>query len=150
MDKNPNARIIAHPEITQHIEVFETQNTLPGDHIVVGPFTFAFFGGEHAIIHPSIPPVTNLGLLINDLLYYPGDSLTRPGVPVDTLALPVGAPWLKLGDAIDFAIDIAPRFIFPTHDAVLSAAGKQLADTMVPQLVTGSEYRRIDGTSIEI
>jgi L-ascorbate metabolism protein UlaG (beta-lactamase superfamily) len=147
--ENPNALIIAHPEVTTQIEAFATQAVLAGDHIAIGPFDLAFYGGEHATIHPDMSPVANLGVLINDLLYYPGDSLVRPSVPVDTLALPVGAPWLKISEAIDFLRDVQPRLAFPTHDAVLSDIGKSLPDRMVPQLVPEVVYQRLT-TSIEL
>lgn len=142
--ENPNVVIVGHPSITDQIEVFQTISVLPGDELTTGPFSLRFFGSEHAVIHPDIAPIANLGILVNDLLYYPGDSFVRPDVPVDTLALPVGAPWLKLAEAVNFVHDIKPRFVFPTHDAVLSDIGKGLADRLVPQLVPSIEYKRLD------
>lgn len=141
--ENPEASIIAHPSVTQKIEAFQTQSVLPGDHVTVGPFDLAFFGGEHATIHPDMQPIANIGILINDLLYYPGDSFVRPDVPVDTLALPVGAPWLKISEVIDFLRDVRPRLAFPTHDAILSSVGKSLPDRMIPQLVPNVTYTRL-------
>lgn len=146
IDKNPDAIIISHPTITAQIEAFESRAVLPGDHVSIGPFELSFYGGEHAIIHADIPAVANIGVLINDLLYYPGDSLVRPDVPVDTLALPIGAPWLKLSEAIDFVRDVSPRFVFPTHDAVLSDIGKSLPDRLVPALTPNTLYERIERT----
>lgn len=146
--ENPNVVIVGHPSITDKIEVFQTISVLPGDELTTGPFSLRFFGGEHAVIHPDIPTIANLGILVNDLLYYPGDSFVRPDVPVDTLALPVGAPWLKLSEAVDFVRDIKPQFVFPTHDAVLSDIGKGLADRLVPQLVPSIEYKRLDNSML--
>ena len=71
--------------------------------------------------------IDNVGVLINEMLYYPGDSYTVPdGVAVDTLAAPVGAPWLKIGEAMDFVLAVAPKRAFATHEMTLSAAGKAL------------------------
>jgi len=79
------------------------------------------------VIHSSIPIVDNVGVLVNDALYYPGDSFTVPeGVEVDVLAAPVGAPWLKIGEAIDFVLAVRPRRAFATHEMVLSTAGKAM------------------------
>ena len=142
--------IVGHPSITDRIEAFHTISVLPGDEYTTGPFRLRFFGGEHAVIHPDIPTIANLGVLVNDLLYYPGDSFVRPDVPVDTLALPVGAPWLKLSEAVDFVRDVKPRFVFPTHDAVLSDIGKGLADRLVPMLVPEIEYQRLTSDTILI
>jgi L-ascorbate metabolism protein UlaG (beta-lactamase superfamily) len=151
IDKNPNAIIIAHPDVTAKIEAFQTRSVQPGDTITAGPFDLEFFGGQHALIHDSLPRIANLGVMVNDLLYYPGDSLVAPSGPVDTLALPAGAPWLKIGEAMDFLAEVRPRFAFPTHDAVLSEAGKGFADNLLGMAAknNGVEYKRLE-TPIEI
>ena len=68
---------------------------------------------------------------------------------MDTLALPVGEPWLKINDSIDFLRDINPRLVFPTHDAVLSDIGKNLPDRIIPGLVPDVTYQRLT-TPIEL
>jgi len=130
IDKNPDAHIISHEAVTAKIEAFPTKTVSAGETMTVGPFELQFFGGEHALIHESIPRVANLGVLVDELLYYPGDSLTLPEMPVDVLAIPASAPWLKIGEAIDFLTAVRPRFAFPTHDAILSDSGKQISDTL--------------------
>ena len=99
----------------------------PGDEVVIGGFTLRFFGGRHAVIHESLPEIQNLGVLVNDELYYPGDSYAVPeGVDVSTLAAPLGAPWLKIGEAMDFVLAVAPRRCFGTHDMTLSTIGRTM------------------------
>jgi L-ascorbate metabolism protein UlaG (beta-lactamase superfamily) len=99
----------------------------PGDTVTVAPFTLQFFGGTHSVIHESIPVIDNVGVLVNDQLYYPGDSYAVPkGVSVDLLAAPLGAPWLKIGDAMDFVLAVAPRRAFGTHDMTLSVIGREM------------------------
>lgn len=101
---------------------------LPGDEIRIGAFTLRFFGGAHARIHESIPQCDNVGVLVNDELYYPGDSFTVPeDVDVKVLAAPVGAPWLKLGEAMDFVLAVKPRHAFGTHDMTLSVVGRGMS-----------------------
>lgn len=98
-----------------------------GDTVSAGRFTLRFFGGDHAVIHSSLPTVQNLGVLINDELYYPGDSYAVPdGVDVDTLAAPLGAPWLKIGDAMDFVLAVKPHRAFGVHDMTLSVSGRDM------------------------
>lgn len=145
-DKNPDVVIIAHESVTSKIEALETKTVNIGDTLTIGMFELEFFGGLHAPIHRSFPVIANLGVMINDLLYYPGDSFTLPGKPVDTLALPAGAPWLKIGDAMDFLEQISPRFAFPTHDAVLSNEGKEINDQMLSMIAEKNniEYKRFD------
>jgi L-ascorbate metabolism protein UlaG (beta-lactamase superfamily) len=147
IDKNPDAVVIGHPDVVSQIEAFETRAVNAGDTSDIGPFHLVFRGGQHALIHSSIPVIANLGVLINDLLYYPGDSFVLPGVSVDTLALalPAGAPWMKTGEAMDFLLAITPRLVFPTHDAFLSDAGKAQADRLLGDIArqNGIEYARL-------
>jgi L-ascorbate metabolism protein UlaG (beta-lactamase superfamily) len=97
----------------------------PGDTVTLEPFTLEFFGGQHALIHESIPNIDNVGVLVNGEFYYPGDSYAVPkGRDVKLLAAPVGAPWLKIGEAMDFVLAVKPRQAFGTHDMVLSQIGK--------------------------
>ena len=99
----------------------------PDESATVGAFTLRFFGGEHAVIHRTLPRIENVGVLINDELYYPGDSYAVPaGVEVQTLAAPLGAPWLKIGDAMDFVLAVRPRRAFGTHDMTLSQIGREM------------------------
>jgi L-ascorbate metabolism protein UlaG (beta-lactamase superfamily) len=145
IDKNPDAVIIGHPDIVSKIEVFETHSVQAGDKMSVGPFSLEFFGGQHAIIHPSIPPVVNLAVLINDLVYYPGDAFTIPFRSVDTLALPISAPWLKLSEAMDFLAEIKPRAAFPTHDGLYVDAANAMVDRLLGNFADANdiEYARL-------
>lgn len=99
----------------------------PGDTLTLEPFTLKFYGGTHAVIHESIPVVDNVGVLVNGEFYYPGDSYAIPkGVDVKLLAAPVGAPWLKIGEAMDFVLAVKPRQSFATHDMTLSVIGRNM------------------------
>jgi L-ascorbate metabolism protein UlaG (beta-lactamase superfamily) len=99
----------------------------PGEMVTAGRFTLRFFGGDHAVIHDSLPPVQNVGVLVNELLYYPGDSYAVPeDVAVDTLAAPLGAPWLKIGEAMDFVLAVKPHRAFGVHDMTLSVIGRNM------------------------
>jgi hypothetical protein len=70
------------------------------------------YGGQHALIHSSVPVVTNIGYLIGERLYHPGDSFAVPPVAVDTLLVPTHAPWSKVGEVLDFLIAVRPRRSF--------------------------------------
>lgn len=153
---NPDALVIAHKNITRqfgdHDETLPYQSVAAGETFDVGPFHLEFFGGEHAVIHPDMPVVANLGVMINDAIFYPGDSFVNPGKPVRVLALPVGAPWLKIQEVIDYTRKVRPSIAFPTHDAVLSKNGKALPDRIVPHLTEhlGIIYQRIDTAPLEV
>jgi len=112
---------------TPHITVVRD-----GDTATAGPFSLRFFGRTHAVIHESIPVVDNVGVLVNDELYYAGDSFTIPAdVEVPTLAVPAGAPWLKISEVIDYVLAVRPQRSFPTHEMVLSRAGKDLSNARI-------------------
>jgi L-ascorbate metabolism protein UlaG (beta-lactamase superfamily) len=129
VDQNPAARIYGPAGVVAAAEAFDVTEVRPGETVAAGGFTLRFFGGVHAEIHRSIPLIDNIGVLVNDRLYYAGDSFDVPaGVEVDTLAAPSGAPWLKLSEAMDYVTAVAARRVFPVHDMVLSVAGKSLAN----------------------
>lgn len=125
----------AHPD-------YPWQIVAAGDERVVGPFTLAFSGGQHAVIHRSIPVIDNVGVMVNARLYYPGDSFTVPDAPVEVLAVPASAPWLKIGDVMDYVDTVRPSRSFPTHERVNSDAGNAMANARI-RLVTeqhGGEF----------
>lgn len=153
LELHPKATIIAHESISGRFTDFNAIGAKPGEPYTVGNFTLQFFGGTHAHIADSIPTPPNLGVLIDSTIYYPGDSFIAPEMPkVPVLALPASAPWLKISDAMDFLSRVRPAFTFPTHDAILSADGKQLVDRMLGAVASGQDthYKRLDGLSIEV
>jgi L-ascorbate metabolism protein UlaG (beta-lactamase superfamily) len=100
-------------------------------------FAVRTFGGQHALIHSAIPVVANVGYLIDEKLYHPGDSLAVPNAAVSTLLAPIHAPWSRLGEVVDFMISVhAPR-AFQIHDALLNENGLGLVERLIPML-TGS------------
>lgn len=123
----PGTPVFAPSGVAAAADGYDITVVSPGETVTVGEFTLRFFGGTHAVIHFSIPTVDNVGVLVNEKLYYPGDSYAVPeGIDVDTLAAPVGAPWLKIGDAMDYVLAVKPRRAFGTHDMTLSVAGKTM------------------------
>ncbi len=148
---NPGVVVIGHGDVVGDIKMTKVQTVTAGDAVEASPFHLEFFGEKHAQIHASIPLVTNLGVLVNESLYYPGDSYTLPEKLVDTLALPTSGPWLKVGETVDFALAVKPRQAFSTHDVHLSEPAVALVDRLVPMLTeaSGMRYLRIEG-SIEI
>lgn len=149
---SPDAVIYAHEDVVAKIEGLKTQAVAADETVQVGGFTLRFTGGEHATIHTSYPPVANLGVIIDDALYYPGDSFALPGTVVHTLALPVSAPWMKISEAMDFLAEVRPTRAFPTHDAILSGTGQALVDRMLSATAEsiGARYERLPfGQSVE-
>jgi len=145
-DGNPNSLLIAGLEITEKMPDHKSRIANTGNIIEVGPFTLEFSGGQHATIHESMPTVANLGIMIDNTVYYPGDSFTKPEKAVAVLALPVAAPWLKISEVMDFLTTVKPTMTFPTHDAILSSSGKAMVDRMLMDIAKQYDgvYQRIN------
>ncbi|MFG6445376.1 MBL fold metallo-hydrolase [Microbacterium sp. P06] len=126
----------------------------PGDTVALDPFTLEFFGGTHEVIHESIPNIDNVGVLVNGEFYYPGDSYAVPkGRDVALLAAPIGAPWLKIGDAMDFVLAVKPRRAFGTHDMTVSQVGRDMGRARLTWATeeNGGEFLSLDsGDSADI
>ncbi|MFE9959520.1 MBL fold metallo-hydrolase [Micromonospora sp. NPDC005299] len=122
----------------------------PGESFTAAGMAVRAYGGEHAVIHPDIPVVPNLGYLFNDVVYHPGDALVVPDdVQVDTLFAPIHAPWSKFSEVVDFIRAVAPRRAFALHDALLNANGFGVLDRQYTAL-SKTEYRRLEpGTRID-
>ena len=115
---NPDATLIADPATAEQLGWTAAH---PGEQLQVEAVSIQVRGGEHAVIHPDIPVIDNVAYLLNDgALLHPGDSLYVPDESVDVLALPAGAPWLKISEAIDYLRAVAPRVAVPIHQAVLA------------------------------
>lgn len=125
---SPDAAIYGPAGVAAAAEGYDVQVVAPGDTVEAGPFTLRFFGGSHAVIHSSIPVIDNVGVLVNEQAYYPGDSFAIPeGVDIDVLAAPAGAPWMKIAEGIDFVLAVAPKRAFGTHEMVLSGPGQSMS-----------------------
>lgn len=91
-----------------------------GDAFSAAGFALEAHGEWHAVIHPDIPRVTNVGYVVDGSLFHPGDALTLPERPVETLLLPIHAPWNKLSEVIDYVREVAPTRAVAVHDALLT------------------------------
>ncbi len=129
---NPTVRIFGPAGVAAAAPNHDITVVKAGDAIDTGPFTLQFFGEKHAVIHESIPVIDNVGVLVNNELYYAGDSFTIPeGIQVNTLAVPAAAPWMKISEAMDYVLALKPKRSFPTHEMVLSRAGKDLSNARI-------------------
>lgn len=130
-DKNPDSILVTLPEIADMMLDHSFKKVAAGDTVTIEPFTLEFFGGKHAEIHDTyVQTGSNLGVMINDTIYYPGDSFTEPHRPVTLLAIPTSGPWLKVGEVIDFLRAVKPTKFFPVHDFHNSEAGNALVNRL--------------------
>lgn len=137
---NPGVRILGTQEVAESLAAPHVTAATAGQTVTVGNFNLEFFGGKHAQIHPTIPAIQNVGVLVNDTFYYGGDSFAVPtDRSITALAIPVSAPWLKMAEVIDYYNTIKPHICIPTHNALLSEIGQGLADTFLQGLADKAE-----------
>ncbi|MFD9726353.1 MBL fold metallo-hydrolase [Streptomyces sp. NPDC059072] len=113
-----------------------------GDAFTAAGFDVRVHGELHAVIHPDLPRVTNVGYLVEGSLFHPGDALTVPDAPVDTLMLPVHAPWNKIAEVIDYLREVKPRRAIDIHDAYLADIARPIYDFALDSL-GGTDHGRL-------
>src|SRR4051794_31047391 len=94
-----------------------------GDAVTVAGFDVHVHGELHAVIHPEIPRIPNIGFLVEGQVFHPGDAFTVPDEPVSTLLLPVHAPWSKASEIIDYVREVRADQAYALHDGLLNDAG---------------------------
>jgi L-ascorbate metabolism protein UlaG (beta-lactamase superfamily) len=117
----------------------------PGESFDAAGFAVRTFGGQHALIHPTIPVVANVAYLVDDSVYHPGDSLVVPPVPVRTLLAPIHAPWSKTAEVIDFVVSVRARHVHQIHDGLLNEIGMGFVEGHLTRIGAehGSEFRHL-------
>ncbi|ADB35305.1 Zn-dependent hydrolase-like protein of the beta-lactamase fold family [Kribbella flavida DSM 17836] len=90
-------------------------------------FAIHAYGKDHAIILPELGvPCENVGFLVEDAVYHPGDSFTRPDRQVHTNLVPISGPWFSLPPAVEYARSVTATQLVGIHDALLSPIGQGL------------------------
>ena len=124
VEANPGAALYADPQTAAQLGGDWTAVAV-GDEFTVGGLTVRGAGGRHAVIHPEIPVIDNISYLIGDAghparLMHPGDALFVPGEPVEVLATPAAAPWMKISEAVDYLRAVAPSHAVPIHQGIIT------------------------------
>ncbi|ARQ72118.1 MBL fold metallo-hydrolase [Streptomyces marincola] len=94
-----------------------------GDTFEAAGFEVEVHGELHAVIHPDLPRVGNVGFLVDGEVFHPGDAFTVPDRPVRTLMLPLHAPWNKFSEVLDYAREVGAERAYAVHDGLLAEAG---------------------------
>ncbi|TWD79689.1 L-ascorbate metabolism protein UlaG (beta-lactamase superfamily) [Kribbella amoyensis] len=88
-------------------------------------FAIRAYGKDHAVILPELGvPCQNVGFLVEDAVYHPGDSFTQPDRAVHTNLVPVSGPWFSLAPAVEYARAVDSQQTLGIHDALLSPIGQ--------------------------
>lgn len=153
MQKNPDAAVYMEPlaakALAEGVESNGARVTslAPGSRIEVAGVSVLAVGGAHAVIHPDIPAVGNICLILEKAgektLAHTGDSLVpHPElIGIDAISFPLVAPWSKMQETIDFLRITHPRVALPVHDAVASPEGRGI-------YITQATAHAPDGTEV--
>ncbi|WP_406398589.1 MBL fold metallo-hydrolase [Streptomyces sp. NBC_00879] len=145
MEVNPGARIWTLRSVAEKISAAfpgRVHTVGHGDTFTAAGFDVQVHGELHAVIHPDIPRITNVGYLVDGSVFHPGDALTVPGHPVETLLLPVQAPWSKISEVIDYVREVKPRRAIDVHDALLTDLARPIYDRQIGEL-GGTDHGRL-------
>jgi L-ascorbate metabolism protein UlaG (beta-lactamase superfamily) len=155
MDADPALEVWTNGSVAGQLEGLGTRVHVvgDGDAIEVAGFDVHVHGELHAVIHPDIPRIPNVGFLVAGQVFPPGDALTVPGEPVSTLLLPLHAPWSKVSEVIDYVRAVDADQAFAVHDALLSDIGLNVVSGLLGERGPGTPTpfsRLAPGDSVEL
>lgn len=153
LNRNPTATVYGPQSFADAAIDVNVSVVKDGDRAAAGPFELRFSGSAHAPIHASFPPMSNVGVTVNGTLYHPGDSYELPQENVEIVAVPIGGPWHKLAESIDWLTQMKPAQLINVHDETLSAAGQDMAKDVLGRIASrwGGRYISLArGESIEV
>lgn len=156
LEANEDALLLAEPETAADLSGagIEARPLHQGDWLEVAGASVAALGGQHAVIHPDVPRIGNVAVLVGTsradggtgLLMHPGDAYDVTPEGVDVLALPLSAPWAKVSETVDFLRAVRPAVAVPVHDGLLAATGRGFYLTLCTNLgPEGTQLRDLAG-----
>ena len=144
VEANPGAALYADPQTADQLGG-DWRAVHVGDEITIDGLTVRGVGGRHAVIHPEIPVIDNNSYLIGDnehraRLMHPGDALFVPDEPIDVLATPAAAPWMKISEAVDYLRAVAPRHAVPIHQGIIAPEARGIFYSRLAEM-TQTDFR---------
>ena len=106
----------------------------PGESFEAVGFAVETFGGQHGLLHPTVPVVQNNCYLIDGAVYHPGDSVIVPTKQVQTLLVPIHGPWSSTADVIDFVVSV--------RTTAACSSSKAMSRASAPSTVSSSHTWR--------
>lgn len=146
---NRGARLLVEASVADLLPTdFRAVALAPEARTTVGDVELTAVGGRHAVIHPEISGIGNVGMVLRSegepTFFHPGDAYDTSPEDVDVLAVPINAPWAKLYETVEFVRRAGPVRWLPIHDALLSGRGRALYVNRVADL-TPAELLDLQG-----
>lgn len=147
LDANPQAKLYADPQTAAQLGA-PWQAVRAGDAFTIGQLSVRGVGGTHAVIHPDLPVIDNTSYLIGDAdhparLMHPGDALFVPDEPIDVLATPAAAPWMKISEAVDYLRAVAPARAVPIHQGIIEPNARGIYYGRLSEM-TSTDFQVLD------
>jgi L-ascorbate metabolism protein UlaG (beta-lactamase superfamily) len=147
LQNNPQAKVVTNSGVGRLLNDAGIKFELleDGNSTVIKGVAISGHGDKHAIIYKDFGQVQNTGFMIADKFFYPGDALFVPKKAVEILALPVAGPWIKISEAVEYAMKVKPKIAFGVHDGYLNL--KIFSHNKLPELVLpeyGIDFRALD------
>lgn len=92
-----------------------------GEPINAGNFSIKVIELPHCLMPDGSEGPQNVGFLINDKLFHPGDGIELEGLSVENLALPINGPDVSMKRAFQFARQVSAKQAIAIHYDVFGA-----------------------------
>jgi L-ascorbate metabolism protein UlaG (beta-lactamase superfamily) len=102
------------------IDVVPFTGVRAGETFAAAGFQVTAVGGSHATVTPDQAPCPNLGFIVDDEIYHPGDALHVPDHGIRTVFVPMQASWLKTAEAMAFLTAVDHERAFGIHDGQIN------------------------------
>jgi L-ascorbate metabolism protein UlaG (beta-lactamase superfamily) len=155
LDADPALEVWTNTSVAAQLEGLGTRVHVVGngDAVTVAGVDVTVHGELHAVVHPEIPRIPNVGFLVDGQVFHPGDAFTVPEEPVSTLLLPLHAPWSKAAEVIDYVRAVQADQAFAVHDGLLNDTGLTVVGGLLGERGPGTPTpysRLVPGDSVEL
>ncbi|MCZ2827347.1 MBL fold metallo-hydrolase [Modestobacter sp. VKM Ac-2986] len=153
LDADPALEVWTNTSVAEQLDHARVHAVGHGDTVTAAGFEVSVHGEWHAVIHPDLPRVRNVGFLVEGQVFHPGDALTVPEVAVPTLLLPAHAPWSRTGELIDYLREVRAERALAVHDGLLNDTGLGLLAGLFGERGPGqpTPYERLSpGESVDV
>lgn len=143
--ERPSLLIYTCPGVARHLQALSdhVRVVTDGQTFSVPGFEVTVVGQKHHPSHPDVPPVDNVGFLVDGTVFHPGDALTINDAPI--LLVPGQAPWMTAPDLIAYFRAIHPQRAYAIHEGLLNDWGLKVLDSVLRNEADrmGTEVRRL-------